>query len=356
MLEILQHCDPALQVVRTPGALTRGDRQRIGPGGGNDVVVDGLEQLESVDLVQPLLQRSGVDRAADRGVEPCGDDLVRDSRSVDDALRADDRQRGGRHARRARSPVGGVVVRGQGQPLEGGKRLPGGTLADGDGLARTLEGRHGDGAERWPDEHVAPGQRSDLPLRVLLRGQRGELGRDRGHGAELLATRRWRADVHGDDDVGAHPAHDIDREVVDDAAVHEQVTVDLPRRERARDGHAGAHRQGEVAVVEHHGLAGHDVRGDGAIRDAELVEVAHGHDRQGEPLEQEVDPVAVEDPRREEQRAAADSGFVPDQVQVVVALAAERTIGPRDVVREGLRPVRVGDDAVELGRGQARGV
>ena len=87
-------------------------------------------------------------------------------------------------------------------------------------------------------------QQRALPRGLALHHDRDRLVRDRERRGQLLAADRLEADVDGDDDVDAHRLRDVDRQVLDEAAVDQQPAVDLDRREDARRRHARAHRGG----------------------------------------------------------------------------------------------------------------
>ena len=114
----------------------------------------------------------------------------------------------------------------------------------------------------------------ELLLDRRLAEEIDELGDDGERGGDLVALQRRRRDVHRDDDVGAQLARLVDRQVVGDAAVHQQPAVDLDRRHRAGHRHAGAHRLRDAAAIEHDRLAGLDVRGHGAEWNRQLLEIA----------------------------------------------------------------------------------
>ena len=96
-----------------------------------------------------------------------------------------------------------------------------------------------------------------------------------------FARRQRRAEVDGDHDVGAHRAGDVDRQVVGEPAVDEQLATDLRRRDRARHRHAGAHHRRQLALAEDDRLAGD--RGRSRRRDRESAAGRSRGSRAGSP-------------------------------------------------------------------------
>ena len=92
------------------------------------------------------------------------------------------------------------------------------------------------------DQDVGRLEQRELRADVLLGQDVEHLRRVPRRRLQLVARHQRRADVDRDDDVGAHRAHHVDRQVVDEAAVAQDPAVDLDRREHARHRHAGAHR------------------------------------------------------------------------------------------------------------------
>src|SRR6202008_4649381 len=82
-----------------------------------------------------------------------------------------------------------------------------------------------------------------------------------------------RAHGYHDETLGAEFARLVDGHVVHHAAIHQQSAVDTDRPQGAGYRHAGAHRGGEIAAREHHLVATHDVGGDAAELNRQVVEV-----------------------------------------------------------------------------------
>lgn len=102
---------------------------------------------------------------------------------------------------------------------------------------------------------------------------------------QRIASQQLRAQIDRDHPLRAHRPHHIDRQVANQPAIEQQATVDLLRRDHAGNRHAGAHRLPQLAVVEHHHLAGLDVGRDRAIGNGQVVEFSAG--RFGGQLAQE---------------------------------------------------------------------
>ena len=110
------------------------------------------------------------------------------------------------------------------------------------------------------------------------------------------------ADVHRDDTVGAHGAHDVGGHVVHRAAVHEQPSVDLHWRKDKRERHRCPHRLRKRAAIQHDLIGAHEIDGDGAERGRQIVEALDSVIWCGDAREQQVDLPAVVQ-RRWEARA-----------------------------------------------------
>ena len=100
-------------------------------------------------------------------------------------------------------------------------------------------------------------------------------------------------DVDGDDDVGAHAAHDVGRHVVHRAAVDEHLAVALHRRKDPGQRHRGAHGRGERAVVQDDLLCRDEIDRDRAEGRGQLVEARDAAVRACDAREQEVHLLAV---------------------------------------------------------------
>ena len=82
-----------------------------------------------------------------------------------------------------------------------------------------------------------------------------------------------RSDFNADDDVGAHIAEHVGREVVHQTAVDQHFVANLDGGEQARNGHAGTHRVRHASVAEHYFIAGDHVGGHAGKGNGQVVEV-----------------------------------------------------------------------------------
>ncbi len=184
------------------------------------------------------------------------------------------------------------------------------------------------------DQHVLVGERLQLQLLVGLdpdvRAAAHQL-----HGRLQLGRIRGRLDqVDDDDHVGAEVACHVHRDVAHHAAVGKDLLAHDDRRERTRDGHAGPHRRGDVALVQHDHPSADHVGGDGAVRNRQLVEVAL-HARAGHVGAQQVfDAAGVHEAAGHDDAALADAelelvavgdalALLLDRLEVAAALSAD---------------------------------
>ena len=143
-------------------------------------------------------------------------------------------------------------------------------------------------AEDGFDQHIAAAHASELLFDRLQAEKVEELRRHRERRGQVLAFHRRRGDVDGDHYVGAEFARLVDRQVVGDAAVDQQATVDFHRCDH-RYCHAGAHRLRHAAAAEHHRFAGFDVGRHRFERDGQLPEVIDAYRRLGKYAEERLD-------------------------------------------------------------------
>ena len=222
------------------------------------------------------------------------------------------------------------------QFLQLGDHQAAGLLSDGDQFLPPVEVVGAEAGYVRHDEDVG-----EVPL--LLRRPVAEeahgLVHDLDDRRQLVFLVQGSAHVHGDDDVRPHCPRVRYREVPDDAAVHQEVAVDLDGREDGRYGHAGAHRLRQGPFLYHEGLAGHDVGADAAEGDGEPVEVAdvlhvlrQARQHGGEPLPA-LEPGGEQDPLL---------GYLErGDVLVMVALFLDGGAAARYVVGEHGVPVHV---------------
>ena len=133
-----------------------------------------------------------------------------------------------------------------------------------------VETHHPVAGEVRLDAHV---DAADVPLEGVLGEHVDAPPEDVGDVVDLLVAGLGVGQVHADDDVGAHLPGEVHREVVAHAAVHQHHATGADRGEVARDGHRGAHRRVEVAVVPDFRPAGDDVRRHAGERDRQAEEV-----------------------------------------------------------------------------------
>lgn len=212
-------------------------------------------------------------------------------------------------------------------------------LADRDGFTLALEARRADVAQRRLDEHVLLPELGKLAIHRTLAQHVDELRGDRERGVELAALHERRLDVHRDDHIGAQAARLVDRQVVGDAAIHEQPPANLHWRHRARDGHAGAHRLRQAAVREQHGLAGFDVGGQGAEGDGQAGEILHVRHRPGQAAQEALDLYAADQPRRHRDTILAQAELDLGKPRGRLRLAPQGLLGARRAVVEDVAPV-----------------
>ena len=163
------------------------------------------------------------------------------------------------------------LLRGR-EAAQGGALCPAVGVADLDQVDGLLEVGGGVAAKIGRQQEVFRGEQRETGLNVLLGEDVHHLGRDPQHRAQRVAPGQGRADVHRNDDVGAHALRNIHRQVVHQATIAQDLAVHFQRRENSRHRHAGAQRGGEVAVFHHHGLAGLHVGGDRAEGRGQAVE------------------------------------------------------------------------------------
>ena len=169
-------------------------------------------------------------------LEDCG---IVALRTFDTNLR-DDRLGAARHGTALRE-VPAIRVRRQRIRREGRRNTTRGFFAELDefrcrreiGIRESAEVGRDQNVLSWAEQRK---RRADVLLRQDVDRLRGQADQRR----ELFARHQRRSDVHRDNDIGAHLAHDIDRQIVDEPAVTEDLAIDFDRREDARHRHAGA--------------------------------------------------------------------------------------------------------------------
>ena len=162
-----------------------------------------------------------------------------------------------------------------------------------------LEVRRGDVTHDDVDADVPVRQAFQLQIFIGHDANVGAAQNQLRGGLQLLALELLFDEIDDDDDVGTQLACHVHRDVADHAAVRENVLISDDRREGARDSHAGAHGSGQVAVLEHHHLAGEHVGRDGAIGDRQAIEVRLRARPRHVAAQQVFDAAGVDDARRQ---------------------------------------------------------
>ena len=205
-----------------------------------------------------------------------------------------------------------------------------------------------------PDQHVALRQRLDLAARFLANQDGQDLLRHLQDRVELVVVVQRKLDVDSDDDVDAHRASDVDRQVADDTAIDQHPAVDDRRREKSRHRHAGANGRRKITVAEHDRLAFGDVRRDGAKRNRQCIEVldVRGTDRQ--LTQQQIESLPFDDALRQHEVGTLQTEFEFDRKLAIVLLAAKAQFLAHRLVRQCRCPVERLDQRFEFGRAHAR--
>ena len=158
-----------------------------------------------------------------------------------------------------------------------------------------------------------------------------------------------------DDYVGTHALAHVNGEVVDQAAVGQQVRPPFHGREDTRDGHAGAYGQREGAAADYDGVAGDDVGGHTGVGYGQAVEVGGVGIAYAEAAKKVLYVAAVDDGRRHGvddvlagiPHVAQCKRYAEEfAVGIVTALGGEEVA--LDAVRHEARPVDAGDYVGEL--------
>ena len=225
-------------------------------------------------------------------------------------------------------------------------------LADRNGFRQIVEIGCGEIAEIGLDQDVRRLEQGERGADVLLGQDVDHLASDTEERVELAALHQRRAQVHRDDDVGAHRAGDVHRQVVGEPAVDEQIAFDFRRRNRTRHRHARAHHARELAVAEHDRRAGDEVRGNGAKRDRQGVELPEAG-RLDETAQHRLDLRARHDAFLEQQRAVAQPQLEAEEDRAVIELAADRLVLAGRIFIEQHAGGNFRDQRFHFGRGHA---
>ncbi|MNF63128.1 hypothetical protein D3C84_448220 [compost metagenome] len=346
-LHVVGEVQAQAQVVGA-GALAAGvDHQGVAVLALDHPVMHLLEVVQAVEGAHVALQAFEVQRLAQGLADVAADHRVADLRVVLDQDAADDWRA---FTGQARAVQGLVAVGGQRAQLgQAAFEDAGGAVAGLDHVAGTAEVGGAEARQRWLDQHVGGIQGGQLDLGVGAGHQGHRLVEHVHHRGQLLARAQRCADVHHYHAVDAHLAGHVHRDVVHHAAVHQQPAVHFHRGEHGGYRHAGADRLGQVAAAEHHLLAGGDIGGHGAEGDGQLVEVTGIAGMHQQTLQQQGEVLALDHPERQAQAAViAEAQALLDQEVAVVLLAAEGHVLPWRVVGQGLLPVQVGGDLLQL--------
>ena len=228
-----------------------------------------------------------------------------------------------------------------------------GLLAQLDEFRRGGEIDEGEIAQVGRDQDVRRLQRGELRAHVLLGEDVEHLRRIPHDRLQLVARHERRADVHRDDDVRAHRAHELDRQVVDEPAVAQDTTVDLHRREHARHRHARAHGLVEAPGVEDDLLARDHVGGDRAVGDRQLVEVLDVVDVARELVQEELEIAARQRALEPEEFAVAIAELERERKRRELFLAAEADVAALGTVGQQGGPAHRAELALHLVRRHA---
>ncbi len=219
-------------------------------------------------------------------------------------------------------------------------------LAGGDGFFGAMEIGTAHVAHVGDQQHVVVDvERGLLRIGLALHQRREHLVGDAERRVEPVLAQQRLADVDDDQARAADLARDVDRQVVDDAAVDHETAAIADRCERAGYRHRRADRHREIAVGEDDLLAVADVGGDRAERNRQLVEVGELRRRQQQPAQQKLQLLALHEPARQRDAAVLESQFDAAEKAQLVFLAPHRQFFARGIVAEHVLPV----DALEHG-------
>ena len=98
--------------------------------------------------------------------------------------------------------------------------------------------------------------------------------------------------MNSQNDVGTHVFHDLDRQILKQAAVCVNCAVVTDGREDPRQRHGGPKRDTQTPTAEHFGVAGHQIRRHAGERCREIVEVRYLAVRRRDLVEDERDLLA----------------------------------------------------------------
>ena len=163
------------------------------------------------------------------------------------------------------------------------------------------------------------------------------------------------ADADCDHDVGTHPADDVDGDVVEDAAIDEELVLDPDGNEHARQRHRRPQGVGQGAVLERHRLGRDQVGRDAAKRRGQLVEARQLGVLHGDRVEQQVDLLPFVEAARQLQ-SPFQSELQLRGVGALVLLAPEVLVTERRLTLEDHFPVGAIQQRLDLAGRKPGGV
>ena len=153
----------------------------------------------------------------------------------------------------------------------------------------------------------------DLRLGVSPGQEAGQL---RGDGQEAVCDVFFAqrcADIDRDNDIGAHLAHCLDRQVTGYTAIDKIAVSPRDRGHDRWNRHAGTDRLWQVAGIKHHFFTSPDIRGDGTKRNREVIELVDIGYREWQPDQKLVDLLPLPETRWDIDLSIINSSFALDQ-------------------------------------------
>ena len=204
-----------------------------------------------------------------------------------------------------------------------------------------------EGAELRSNQNVTVTELLDLPQGIFADEYRQHLLGDRYRRLQLVELIQGKLDVHGDHDVDAHVTDDVYRQVADQPAVDQQVTIEAHRRQHAGHGHARPNRKREVAALHDVHLARFDVGRDCAKRNRQVVEIRDTCYRQGQVAQYEIELLALHHAERQLETPALEPDVEGNRKIPCILLAAESQVAALGLVGHRVGPVHFRDQHLE---------
>ena len=357
--EVILQAQPKAHVVGSPGVAPRPDRQTQGAVGigrfsRDQTVFQRFQRTLSVVLAHAPRQQARV-QGPSHQVSEGG--LYRPCIGIGTLVQPDevhDRMGVGRPD--ATCQIALVRLRWQ---REGRQLLPegvGGRLAPTQRHIHTRKIKRGVIPQHRIDDHVPRRERGALAVAVAADQDCQHLVGDTGHGTQLVARGKRKADIDHNQHVDVHCPRDVDRQVLGDATVDQQAPFPFDRSEDAGRRDTRAQGRGQIALRENHCLAGFQVGGHGAKRGGQLVEVGGARRAQGQLAQQAAQLLALDQAPWQEEPALAESQRQLHQELLVLAFAAEVQVAALGPVAEGVLPIDAGEDLLDLTARPAAGV